>query len=269
MEDSRDPAINKNLRLISIKGSAFSERCKFALDAAGLLDQVQLVNYTPYFGERKLKKQLGKYYASGKVTVPVLVFDDGSALPDSIEISKWAAKNSGGKLKLPDNDELARVVEIADKILNSARFRIFTKTATSGAVDRPSVPPPLRFLPTFVISYLYSKVAKYLLKKYYSGRDITMQSAYDDMRTGLQSLDALRVANGGEFMIGNEFTLADIVGACAIGLGAPLPHASSNQAPALASLRQEPELIEEFADLIKWRDTIYVARRRGFRQQRS
>ena len=49
----------KNLRLISLPVSPWSERAKFALKVAGLMEQIEVIDYTPLMDEWYLRYILG------------------------------------------------------------------------------------------------------------------------------------------------------------------------------------------------------------------
>jgi len=257
MSDKNDPRNNKKLRLISIPVSPWSERAKFALKIAGLLDNVQIVDYVPLVDEPWLRYILGAYNPFSKVSVPVLVFDDGTTLTDSVDIGKWAAKYSGGKLIVPEDlTKFNRVVELTNQICEAGRFRSCGRSAISGNYDIEDVPPPLCYAPESVIRFVFRFVSQNLRSKY-SGPDWTDEKTLETMRQGLRELDQIRKQNGGKFMIGDSLTLADIV-ACSCGAFArPLPNGFSNLGPNMGSDWKDPALVGEFDELIAWRDDIY------------
>jgi len=259
---ARNPNNNKHLKLVNIPINPWSERVRFALHVAGLIDGVEIIDYTPLFDEVYLRRLLGVWNPNTKVSVPVLIFDDRTAMPESVEIGKWAAKHSNGKLKLPDDLEtFDRIVVLTDKVLEAGRFRSTARAASSGAFDVESLPPILKHAPTFVTRSIFSRVSRFVHNKY-AKKDWTMQTTLVQARDNLKALDEIRTKNGGKFMVGNEFTLADVIASSAMSFISALPKGFSRAGPNTAKAwLDEPELASEFADFQQWRDVIYLDRR--------
>ena len=199
------------------------------------------------------------------VSVPVLVLRDKTAIPDSTAIAKWAAAHSNRKLIIPPEDELNKIITIADKVMNAGRFRVSTRCGEVGVIDDQDIPPPLRILPGFIKSFTSKFIYSYLTSKY-SSAGWTVESCLQDMKTGLTELNELRKANGGKFMVGNSLTFADIVTASALANLSPLPNGFSRTGPKLSKYWFERELAEEFKDFVAWRDQLYLDYRGEFKQ---
>ena len=57
--ESDAPSNNKSMQLLVINGSPWSERARFALKVAGLLDEIEIVPFTPYWDAPKARKLMG------------------------------------------------------------------------------------------------------------------------------------------------------------------------------------------------------------------
>jgi glutathione S-transferase len=247
-------------QLISLPGSPWSERASFAIYVAGLSEEVKIVPYVDFVDELYLRYISGRWNFSQNVTVPVLRLADGSTINDSLDIAKWAAMKSNGKLKIPDNDRLQHVVRVTESILSASRFRGFNRVRESGVFDAQDLPSPLRLLPDSFNRSIVRLLFGSLLRKH-SDPTWTMESALAQMRSGLKELESILKESGGEYFEKDEFSLADVIASSAMGFVAPLPNGHSRTGPNFGKCWVEPEVAEEFKDLVAWRDALYVARR--------
>lgn len=192
----------------------------------------------------------------------MLVLPDGACIKDSIDIAKWAAKQSNGALVAPDDELLNSVNELTESILANGRFRSLHRCVEEGAFDAETLPAPFRMLPDAVNRFNVRLVCKYLLSKYTKPGQ-TYESSLEDMRTALRELKQILDQAGGKFFDGKQFTIADIIAAGCMSFGTPLPFGRSRLGPNMGKCWTEPELLEEFKDLIAWRDALYIEKRGG------
>ena len=188
--------------------------------------------------------------------------EDGSTIEGSIEIAKWAAAQSNGRLVIPEEAVLTRVCELTESVLEPGRYRACTRGTEAGAVDLESIPPPLRVLPLSVNAQSAQLVFWYL-RSMYAKNGWTMENTLEQMRHSLRGLQTMLNDNGGQYFNGTNFSLADIVAASALAGVAPLPMGYSRQGPNMAKFWFETELANEFKDLVAWRDALYLEKRKG------
>jgi len=253
----------QNAKLISLLISPYSERCKFALKVAGMLDDIEIVNYSPMVDELYLRRVLWNWNFQTRVTVPVLVFQDGKKIDDSVRISRWAADNSGGKLVNPGDEIMNKINRLCDEALEAGRFRCLTRCAASSEFDAEMLPPPARLLPNVVISSMFGMVNRYMLRKY-ANPDMTMDSEFERLRSALRELNEMRLKNGGKFIVGDSLSVADIIVTSTMAFF-PLTTGHSRLGPVMTKLMHEPELVAEFTGFIAWRDDLYAKYRGAFK----
>jgi glutathione S-transferase len=79
-----------------------------------------------------------------------------------------------------------------------------------------------------------------------------LRAALDKLRAGL--------ASGKSHLLGH-FTYADIVMATLVQAVLPVADRFWRLAPPIRAVWTEPDLVDEYADLVAWRDTIYERHR--------
>lgn len=70
-----------------------------------------------------------------------------------------------------------------------------------------------------------------------------------------------RLAAGSDWLVGDSFSLADIAMATALQFVLPIAARYIDLGPATRRAWTHPTLAETYADLLAWRDKIYLARR--------
>jgi glutathione S-transferase len=76
------------------------------------------------------------------------------------------------------------------------------------------------------------------------------------MVQALIGLDTALERAGGLYLIGDRFTLADILGVLAVGGVLPSERMRAQMGPALSRASTQEHLVERFGRLIEWRDRM-------------
>ncbi|OIP34929.1 MAG: hypothetical protein AUK47_17435 [Deltaproteobacteria bacterium CG2_30_63_29] len=246
-----------NLTLFKLGYSPWSERALWALDHHGLARRER--EYTPIFGEPGMRLKARRF--KGRVTVPLLVSDDG-VYQDSLEIARYADAHGSGSPLFPGlaGEVIATWNARSEEMLGAGRARLTSRIAQSKAAKKDSLkflPGPLRgaMLPLANIGIAYI-TRKYKL-------DPTAQEA--DLATIRQGLIELRgaLADGRRNVLGEVgFSYADITMAVSLQVVEPVAERYIELGPALRECWREPSLSQEFSDLVEWRDEIYAKHRR-------
>lgn len=229
-------------------------RARLALDAQGI--PYRAVHYVPTVSEPVLRWRLRDW--RGRVTVPVLIPDDGPPLRESFEIASWGAARSARPLITAQNrGGCEHIDDLSNRALEAGRARTTQLVSGNAAALRESLPPVVAALGPLGRA-IGRKATRDLLRKYGAER-VTEAEAVARLRSALLELRAALA--GREWVLG-EFSYADVTGAMALGFVSP--HARAPLGPASRPLWTVEPLAAEFADLVSWRDRVVdeVRRRR-------
>ncbi len=236
--------------LVCIAYSPWSIRTRFALDAMGVPYRKR--EFIPTLSELRLRVELRK--PTGKLTVPVMLLDDGTALTDSFDIVWWDSQQSDHPLISADHLEAARHWDaVAEELLSTGRLRTTRRVLANPAALEASLPGAIRALGPLGRA-IGQDAAKRLLTKY-PGSDslVRMSAALDTLRSGLTGGEDRAVAPE-DRLLGHTLTYADLT--CAVGLSFVRPHAKHPLHDAARACWTEPELSDTHADLLAWRDAV-------------
>ena len=188
-----------------------------------------------------------------KVTVPLLLAEE-SRLADSLAIARWADERGNGTTLFPRDrqPDIVRLNALCDRILNGGRGRLTPRIRDSEAARMEAVPAPLKRLGK-VASLMAAQGAGFVMSKY-ATTDVSAEQHLKAMRDGLL---AMRDALGGATYALGDFTFADVALAVALQPVRPVGDQHLRLGPGTRQAWTEPELAEEFADLLAWRDRLY------------
>ncbi|MBM4341813.1 MAG: glutathione S-transferase N-terminal domain-containing protein [Deltaproteobacteria bacterium] len=240
--------------LYQIHYSPWSEKARWALDARCVA--YRKVEYLPMLGAPMLRARLGRW--SGKVTVPVL-FASGQAHDDSLAIAQWAAGQGTG----PELFPIGRATELlawnraSEAVLAHGRALVTPRVAGDPSAALEQVPKGLRWLGP-LSAPLVALGVRYLRDKY-----ALEAVGQNERRSAMRAeLTALRQALASGAHLLGAFSYADIAMAVALQVVEPVGDGHQRLGPATRAAWREPELADEFADLIAWRDRLYDRFRR-------
>ncbi|WP_395839188.1 glutathione S-transferase family protein [Cystobacter fuscus] len=241
-------------RFVALPMSPWSERARFALDHHGI--DYREDAYVPLLGELALRVRTGVY--RGRLSVPVL-FHEGHVIRDSVEIARYVDRLGKGTPLFPAGAEaeIARYVELTNTLMEAGRVLGVPRMAQSAEARNESLPSfmpaPLRS----ALSPLAGMGMAYIARKYGLSEQAP-QEARDTMR---RILEQLRAGLKGRSTLLSDFTFADITTAVAMGAVRPVEHPALPLGPGMRAAFTEPLLVEEFGDLLAWRDRLYAERR--------
>ena len=254
--------------LVSLPYSPWSEKARWALDYCKTNYKER--TYQPLIGEPALRVRLRKW--SGPVGVPALFASDIS-LGDSYEIAQWADENGSGEL-FPDNH--AREIELynvlSERALAAGRKLALARMLEDSDALKEMVPRGLRkLLGERAVAVGRQGVARTARKWSEGDRDFAtarrlFTNVLKQLRRDLAKHGKEDLASEPRTLLG-EFTYADIAMAQVLNFVSPpepVNGTSSGRPPrgiriGRASRRSftDDELVDEFADLLTWRDLLY------------
>lgn len=232
---------------ISLDYSPWSEKARWALDWSGIGYENKA--YTAMIGTPWLRYKTKQF--TGPVGVPVLL-DGKEVLTDSFDIAMYANSKSArqDKQTLFPCENIAREWnQLSETALSIGRYNCVVEQLGNKQAQIEILPP---FIPQALKPYstwLAKNGLKYHLKKY---------KATDEGFKNFRSiLDKLRGALADSEYILDEFSYCDIAMALAIQYVKPIESKYSAPGPAVAECWANPALIDEYSDLVEWRDRLY------------
>jgi glutathione S-transferase len=239
-------------RLIGLGVSAWTEKARWALDHHRL--PYVFEQYLPMIGAPRLRLQTKRF--SGKVTVPVLLADDGQVFADSRAIAHHA-DNVGTRSPLFMSHQVEEWDDKSEAALLAARALGMKKMAASEGAKREQLPP---FVPATMRDLAMPAATMgvgYIMRKYKLDAEgvSTQEAALHEILLGLRA--GLR---GKDYLLG-DFSYADIAMAVTLQFVQPVSGQFIKLEPYTRECFTQPELAAEFADLVKWRDALYVSHR--------
>lgn len=244
--------------LIGLRYSPWSERARWALDHHRLA--FRFVDHVPMLGEPLLRLRARRL--RGRVTVPLLLEEDGSVFMDSLAIARHADACGAAPKLIPD--ELAGDIEswnaLAEDALVVARKWVVKRTGESEDAMRASLPKVLRNAPGALAS---AKLGVAFFQRKYE-LDLLDPSKAPLVRF----LDQLRKALGvggreRAYVLGSELTYADVLAATTLQCVRPVAAEHWRIDPALVPIWTDDDLAAKYADLLAYRDRIYGLHRKA------
>ncbi len=231
--------------LVHIPYSPWSRRVRLALRRMGV--SVDLKLYTPTLSEPWLRWRLKRW--RGRLSVPVLLRDDGPALTDSFDIVCWGSDRSDAPLAQPHlRDGLREWNARAEAALSAGRQLTTLEVLEDNVALRASLPPPMKTLGPLG-SVIGRDACWRLLEKYGDGR--TPPAWEEDLRCYVEDLD--RRLEAGDHLLG-EPSYADLL--AATGLAFVRPDARSRVPEEALHCWTRHELVEAHPRVFAWQERV-------------
>jgi glutathione S-transferase len=231
--------------LYSIHHSPWSERARWAL----LHHEIPFdeKSHVPLIGELALRRRAK---VSGKVSVPLLVDDDGVATQGSLAIGERVDERGAKSPLFPKGagDRIRALYDELEDALSAARARHVQTLGTDREARLASLPPFLRKLP---FSSSTARLGIAFITRKYGARP---ESVDDRMRAGLL---AVRDALGDRPYVLDAFSFADILAASVVQTVDPVDDVYIELPPPTRRAWTHDTLRAEFSDLVAWRNRLY------------
>jgi glutathione S-transferase len=241
-------------RLVQLHYSPWSERARWALDHHGI--GYRAVEHIPFLGELRLRRTVGK--KRGRATVPVLV-DGDTVLTESWDIALFADRIGTGTKLIPDDrkDEIRSWTDLADDAALHGRALVVASILASEAALDEGLPFPLpRWLHTAM-----RPVTRYGLRWFARKYELPPGAAQQHEDRMRPALDRLRGAVAKSPYLVGRFTYADIAMATLLQGISPVGAGYIRLGAATRRAWTRPALEAAYADLIRWRDNLYLEHR--------
>lgn len=238
--------------LVHMTQSPWSEKARWALDHHQI--SYKSVIHLPMVFEpvlRLLSREPRK-----KVTVPML-FAEGGVYRDSLEIALFAEQR-GNQAPLFPEDKKSAIFgwnDSAETLMMAERGRLMVRLLASKPALQEAVPPPLDKLGSAMLPV--AKVAAGFVASKYTSKSSPPAQAEAIITSVLEQAEAALFYE--DYLVGSEFTFADVALASALGMIAP--HARQPLGPASREVWTEPAIAAAFPSLLAWRDRIFEQHR--------
>lgn len=237
--------------------SPWTEKARWALDHHGIAYRYR--EHTPMLGEPALRWRARGRPAGTRATVPLLI-DGRERIGDSGEIARYADRRGHAEPLIPTEhrDAIAAWEREVDATMQDGRVLVTQALLDSHDAQiemlPPLIPGPLRR----PLRPLARSGAAFFARKYDAGPE----RIADSLRTLTRFAERLREQlDGHDHLVGDRFTLADVCAVMVInGFSGGVPR-RLDKLPASKQTWIRPELVEQFADLIAWRDRLYAGHR--------
>jgi glutathione S-transferase len=249
-------------QLVALSYSPWSEKARWALDHHQLAYEEK--PYLPIFGEAALRLRARRL--RGRISVPAL-FDGSSVVVGSWEIVHHLERRGTGRGLIPFGQEqaVARFSELSERLLAAGRTLVTHRVSLDTEAKRESLPTQIPAAFGGLLRPLADIGIAFLRRKYEFGT-AELGACEDELVSGLRSLRAALSARGdskdGEpTTLLQGFSYADIAMALALQFVAPVDDRYLTLGPASRRCWSQPRLLEQFGDLVSWRDAIYATHR--------
>lgn len=244
------------MRLYQMHSSPWSERARWALDHHHLPHE--RIEHVPILGELLLRIVARR--PLGKLSVPLLV-DGDQVILGSLAIARHAEQKGSGEPLFPSgkDEAIERWNQIGDGLVEAGRILVTHKVLADPEGQRESIPA---FVPEGFkgAAAAGTGIVAALLARKYGFAGVSDATARAQAREGLLALRAALVS--GRHLVGERFSYADLLMATSLQFLRPVADLYMPIGPATRRCWSNPDLAEEFADLLAWRDQIYAEHRK-------
>jgi glutathione S-transferase len=248
--------MSETRKLVQLSYSPWSERARWALDHHELA--YRTVEHIPFLGELRLRRIVGTQAGRGRATVPVLI-DGESVLTQSWDIAKYADRTGSGTKLIPVNqeNEIRAWTALADDASSQGRALVVSALLASEAALDEGLPFPV---PTWLHAAM-RPVTRFGLRWFARKYDLS-PGASAEIEDGMRpALDRLREAlKKSRHLMGN-FGYADIAMASLLQGISPVGSGYIKLGPATRRAWTRQRLEADYADLVRWRDNLYLEHR--------
>jgi glutathione S-transferase len=219
------------------------ERARWALDHHGVA--YREIAQVPLVAEVSLRIAARQ---TGRVTVPLFV-DGDVKLMSSDAIARHADRVGRGASLFARETEIAAWMVTSESNMTAGRALLLPRIAANPAALREQFP----------VTAIASLGVRHLMSKY-AVRAADSSRHDEDSRHALASVRTV-LADGREFLVGNELSYADITIAAALQFVRPVDERWISLGPATREAWTNTALAEDHADLLAWRDRLYAEQR--------
>jgi glutathione S-transferase len=240
------------MELIGISISPFSDRAKWALDHHRL--PYKYSEHVVIFGEPSLRWKLRRF--TGGVTAPALI-DGKTRLMDSWDIARYADERGAAPKLFPEAllDRIQEWNSVSEELLDDSRVLMSKRISGDAEAKRAMLPAVIPTTLRGPLQGLVNVGMTYLAWSFKYG-SLSMQEREARLRANLTRIrEATRER---DYLVGDQFTYADVTIACGLQGISPVKGRGVAKNEAIRRAWTDPELSQEFRDVLSWRDKIVI-----------
>jgi glutathione S-transferase len=242
------------MHLVGVPASPWSERARWVLDHHRIPHR--FTSYAPILDEPWLR--VLSRTPMDRLTLPVLR-DGSQVIAGSFEVALHGERAGTGPRLVPDISTVIRWNKLSDLAIAAGRTLVARRIVGDDAALAESlperVPGPLRSLMVpFARARARALAGKHGLDPEAARvAEVALRRALEELRTEL--------AARGRHLLGGRFSYADIAMATALQRVCPPAAEHAHLGAAGRAVRTQPVLVDDFGDLLAWRDEIYAGHR--------
>jgi len=244
--------------LIGMSYSPWTDRARWALDHHRIPYRYR--EHLVMVGMPELRFRTGQWL-NKELTVPVLCGREGVWM-DSWNIARHAEETGHGRPLFGSVDELGeiqRVSALGEEAVNAMRALVMQRIPRDKEAMSEALDPVAPRFAHGMLGWVVRLGTSYLAREF--DIDVAQGEApfLAQARAFCLNLRHSLAASGGHYLLGaaRGFSYADIVMATSLQGVKPVEHPSFPMRPATRAAWTSSSLVEEFQDLLAWRDRIY------------
>lgn len=263
MEKGNPTVSTTSVELISLLGSPWTAKALWILHHCGI--PFHRRPFEPMVDEVWLRYKLGlwpwhrRFWS--RLTVPIAILNTPNQpsriLLDSLDIAEWAMTTSTSESKSSDKavdmSKLRPWNALSDVLLEFGRAA-FVKVATTdvqAAID-VLAPPWMKKLPTFLVTIIMKVAVRIFAFKY---RNENQQSKSTVALEAVQKIRETLRSGKGQYLVGDQFSYADIVMAIAVNGLAPSDDVFQFTVPRKYD-SEVSDFLHDFEDVKDWKNAV-------------
>lgn len=248
MDTSRD------ITLYGVTYSPWTERARWALDHHRIPYRYR--EHLPMLGEPLLRRR-AREAGQPKPTVPQLVHT-GGVIGDSLAIMRFADARGSGTSLSSDAQSTADWALRMERGLDAGRARLTVAILADREALRESMLPVSPAPLAGALSPVAAQAARFIARKYGANVDHTHQYVAVQREVCGELREALA---GRPHLEGDTLSAKDLLAISFLQTVQPVHHPRMPLLPALRRAWTAAPLVDEFADVLAWRDGLYANQR--------
>lgn len=247
-------SVSGGITLYGVGYSPWTERARWALDHHRIAYRYR--EHLPMLGEPMLRRR-ARAAGQAKPTAPQLVYP-GGAIGDSLAIMRFADARGHGSSLGSERPSTAEWAARMERGLDAGRARLTLAVLADREALRESMLPVSPAPLAGVLSPVAAQAARFIVRKY--GADARRVDEYVEVQREV-CRDVREALDGRAHLDGDALSARDLLAISFLQMVQPVQHPRMPLLPALRRAWTAAPLVDEFRDILAWRDGLYATAR--------